>query len=76
MAYYLRIGDDALDEAVKCVDFADAIDKFAEVAEELYQYGQQIEGTVHIATRLACAVEYPDFILSLRRLGGVKVERC
>jgi len=76
MSFYLRMGEDTLEQAARHPSMSAALDAFREVAEELNGYGQKIEASVHIADRKRELAEYPDYLLSLRRSGGVKVERC
>ncbi len=69
--YFLRIGNDYLTDAEPHRTLADAKSAFLCVALELDRYGQEIEASIHIGTDLDDIVEYPDFILSLRRNGRV-----
>jgi hypothetical protein len=72
--YFLRIGEDYLDDARAYRTKRGAVAAYGRVARELDQYGQTIEASIHIAPRPADAVEYPDFVLSLGPRGGVRVE--
>lgn len=73
--YWLRMGDDWLDQAEDHRTKADAVAAFEEVARELDRYGQRIEGSIHIAPDADTIAEYPDFVLSLGPRGGIRVER-
>lgn len=73
--YYLRMGMDTLDEAVGYWTKSAAVAAYRDVAEELDQYGQVIDGTIHMAPTRYEIAEYPDFALSLGPRGGVRVER-
>lgn len=74
--WYLRIGDDTLEEALRFTQKTDAIAEFRRVAEELAQYGQAIDASLHIAPSRAEVVEYPDFVLSLNESGRVVTEQA
>lgn len=74
--WYLRMGDDTLEEALRFTKKADAIAEFRRVAEELAQYDQAIYASLHIAPSLAEVVEYPDFVLSLNESGRVVTEQA
>ena len=76
MAYFLRMGDDYLDQAVKYSSKAGAIDAFRETSDELDRFGQSITASIHIADTPDEVVEYPDFVLERGLRGGVKVERA
>jgi hypothetical protein len=76
MAYFLRMGDDYLEDAEKHGTKADAIAAFRETSDELDRYGQSITASVHIADTMEEVVEYPDFVLERGPRGGVKVERA
>jgi len=52
-----------------------AKDYFHGVAEELAQYGQGIEASVHYGG-WDTYQEYPDYVLSLGPKGGLICERC
>ena len=62
--YFLRIGDDYLEDALGFKTLKDARAEYRGTAQELYRYGQSIEASVHIAPSLDEAVEYPDYVLS------------
>jgi hypothetical protein len=74
--WFLRIGDDAVEEALRFANKRDAVAEYRRVANELAQYGQAIEATIHIAPRRAEVVEYPDFVLSLNENGRVVTEQA
>lgn len=77
MAYYLRIGNDYLDDAVKHTTKADAIASFRDTNDELDRFGNTpLDGSLHIADSKDDLTEYPDFVLSMGPRGGVKVERA
>lgn len=73
--YFLRIGDDYLDEAQAFRLKGDAVAEFAEVARDLDRFEQRIEASIHIACNRDELAEYPDFVLSLGPRGGVRCER-
>jgi len=74
--WYLRIGDDTLDEALRFAQKVDAVSEYRRVAKELAQYGQAIDASLHIAPSRAEVVEYPDFVLSLNESGRVVTEQA
>ena len=74
--WYLRIGDDTLEEALRFAQKVDAVSEYRRVAKELAQYGQAIDATLHIAPSRAEVVEYPDFVLSLNESGRVVTEQA
>jgi hypothetical protein len=76
MAYYLCIGIDTLDEACRYATKKDALDTFRDLAEGLARFGQDVQGTIHVADRRSEIVEYPDWVLSLGPRGGLRCERC
>ncbi|AOZ05894.1 hypothetical protein [Cupriavidus malaysiensis] len=76
MAYFLRTGDDYLDQAVKYSSKAGAVAAFRETSDELDRYGQSITASLHIADTLDEVVEYPDFVLERGPRGGIKGERA
>lgn len=76
MAYYLRTGDDSIEDAVRHRTLADAKATFLETARELDRYGQRIEASVHIAETESHVQEYPDYVLALGPRGGLKCERA
>jgi len=76
MAYFLRMGADYLEDAVKHGTKAGAIAAFRETSDELDRYGQSITASIHIADTMEEVVEYPDFVLERGPRGGVKVERA
>ena len=75
MKYFLRIGNDALDEAIPYRTLSKAKQAYRDVAEELDRYGQSIEASVHVASKASEVVEYPDLMLSFED-GRVKGEHC
>ena len=74
--YFVRIGSDSLDEVRAFQSRSGAAAYFRRIAAELAQYGQAIEGSIHIAPRLSDIVEYPDYVLSLGPRGGLRIERA
>ena len=72
--YFLRIGDDHLEQAVPFKTKSAALDYFRSVAEHLIRFDQQIEASVHVAPDRDQVVEYPDWILSLGPRGGLQVQ--
>lgn len=76
MKCFLRMGNDSLDEAVRCPSLKYAKGEFMATALELDRYGQRIDASIHIATDADEVVEYPDLVLSLGPRGGLKCERA
>ena len=74
--YFLRIGDDTLESARPYRTKAAALAAFADVALDLWRYGQRVTASIHIAPTKEGTIEYPDFVLSLGPRGGVRVERA
>ena len=74
--WYLRIGNDELEEAQRFVNKRDAVSAYRMVAKELAFYGQSIDATLHIAPNRDAVVEYPDFVLSLNENGRVVIEQA
>ena len=72
--YFLRIGNDYLEQAQPYRTLAEAKAAYKEVAAELARYGQAIEATIHMADNAEDTVEYPDFLLTLNEHGRVVVE--
>ena len=48
---------------------------FLSTARELDRFGQSIEASLHIAKSKDLINEYPDYVLSLGKFGGLKCER-
>lgn len=71
---YLRLGDDALEDAIAYFTIDSAVHDYTQAARELDRYGQQISATVHIAATFEELVEYPDIVLSLGPRGGLRKE--
>jgi hypothetical protein len=65
---FLRLGDEFV--AYDSVPKAKAA--FALAATELYSYGQNLEGSIHIDKEK----EYPDYLLNVGKFGGIRLERC
>ena len=74
--WFLRIGSDAVEEALRFANKRDAVAEYRRVANELAQYGQAIDASLHIAPSRAEVVEYPDFVLSLNESGRVVTEQA
>lgn len=74
--WFLRIGDDSLDDSLCYQTKQAAVDEYQRVAQELARYEQRIEASLHRAIRRNAIDEYPDFVLSLGVRGGVRVEAC
>jgi TPR repeat protein len=74
--FYLRSGNDYLEDAVEFSSKAAAVRYYRSDAEELDRIGQRHEASIHIAEDRDKAAEYPDFVLSLGPRGGVKIERA
>ena len=74
MAYYLCIGVDTLDEACRYATKRDALDTFRDVAEGLARFGQNVQGTIHVAASRDALSEDPDWVLSLGPRGGLRCE--
>jgi hypothetical protein len=74
--FYLRVGDDYLEDAVPYRSRAAAVAAYADEARQLARYDQRLEASIHIADSMDEVAEYPDFALSLGPRGGVRVERC
>lgn len=72
--FYLRMGDDYLQDAKPYASKTAAINAFADTARELWRYGQKISASIHIAESLDDIAEYPDFILETGPRGGIRVE--
>lgn len=65
--YYLRIGN----TYTECETLSKAKAEFTLAAVELYNYGQRLEGALYKARDN----EYPDYLLSVGKAGGIKLER-
>jgi len=74
--YFLRLGSDDLDQARPYRTRAAAIAAYGYDAHDLAEYGQALDGSIHLAPSRAELVEYPDLVLSLGPRGGVRVERA
>jgi hypothetical protein len=72
--YFLRIGEDYLEDARAYQTKRGAVAAYSRVARDLARIEQRIDASIHIAPRPADTVEYPDFVLSLGPRGGVRVE--
>jgi len=74
MYWFLRVGDDSLDEAKRYSTKATAVWKYQQVAQELARYGQEISASLHQACTRDLINEYPDYVLALGPRGGVQVQ--
>lgn len=72
--YFLRIGDDYLEQATAFRTKSAALDYYRAVAEDLQRFDQRIEASVHVAPDRDQVVEYPDWVLSLGPRGGLQVQ--
>ncbi len=75
MKCYLRIDNDALDDAALYGTIKDACAAYLDTARELDHYGQPCEATLHIADNRDTLAEYPDYVLSLTAKGNLKKVR-
>jgi hypothetical protein len=62
--YFLRMGDDYLDDSIGFKTLKCARDKYKDTAAELFMYGQSIQASIHKAPSIDEVVEYPDYVLS------------
>ena len=76
MRVFLRMDNDALDNAKMYRSRAAAIAEFERVAHELRRYGQSLDASLHYASGRAALQEYPDLVLSIGPRGGTKIERA
>lgn len=74
--WFLRIGDDYLDDAKRYSTRATAVWKFQQVAQELARYGQDIQASLHAAPSREALAEYPDFVLALGPRGGIQLQKA
>jgi hypothetical protein len=74
--WFLRMGNDYLEQAKRYRTQKDAIEAYKETARELAQYGQAISATLHIAPSRDAVVEYPDYVLALSERGAVIKEQA
>ena len=74
--WFLRIGDDYLDDAKRYSTRATAVWRFQQVAQELASYGQEIQASLHAAPSREALAEYPDFVLALGPRGGIQLQRA
>ncbi len=72
--WFLRVGDDSLDEAKRCSTKATAVWRYQQVARELAQYEQESSASIHQACTRDLIDEYPDYVLALGPRGGVQVQ--
>ena len=54
----------------------DAKEEFLRTARELDRFGQTVEASLHIAKSKDLINEYPDYVLSLGKFGGLRCERA
>lgn len=62
--YFLRMGDDYLEDSMGFKTLKGARDEFEDTAAELFMYGQSIQASIHKAPSIDEVVEYPDYVLS------------
>lgn len=74
--YFLRIGDDSLEEAKAFRSRTDAVRHYTCVARDLARYGQDIDASIHVAPSRSLVGEYPDWVLQLGPRGGIQVQRA
>jgi hypothetical protein len=74
--WFLRMGNDYLEQAKRYRTQKDAVEAYKETARELAQYGQAIDATLHIAPSRDAVVEYPDYVLTLSERGAVIKEQA
>ena len=74
--YWLRMGSDYLEDAVAYTSKRAAVEAYLATARDLARYEQRIEATIHLAPDRETLAEYPDYVLSLGKGGGVKIERA
>jgi hypothetical protein len=65
---YLRVGDDY----TPCESIEKAKAEFCVAAVELYNYGQKLEGAIYRDKE----DDYPDYLLSVGKFGGINLERA
>lgn len=73
---FLRLGDDALEDATRFLTRQNAIRAYRAQAEELGRYGQALEASLHYATYRDEIAEYPDYVLSPGLRGGARCQRA
>ena len=76
MPAYLRIDTDTLHDAIGYPTVRAAVTAFRRAAEDLDNYSQACEASIHLAPTRSELVEYPDYVLALGPRGGVRVERA
>ena len=64
--YFLRIGDDYLEDAIGFKTLKGARDEYEDIAAELSMYGQSLQASIHKASSIEGVVEYPDYVLSYK----------
>ena len=74
--WFLRMGADCLEDALRFNTKTAAVCEFQQAAEELALYGQQLEASLHSAPGRDTLNEYPEFVLALGPRGGVQVQPC
>lgn len=73
MKCFLRVGNDYLEDSVKCPSITYAMAEFKAINDEITSYGNQaIEASIHVGDSIGDIQEYPDFILTYGPRGGVK----
>lgn len=73
MRYYLRVGNDTLEDRLSVFSTKKAaVDEYRAIVEEIMSFGNQPPGaSIHMAETKRDLVEYPDFILSVGARGGI-----
>lgn len=74
--FYLRIGNDTLEEAQGFLSRTAAVRAFKTAALQLLDFGQSIEASIHRAKDRDHLDEYPDWVLSIGPRGGVVIDRA
>jgi len=74
--WFLRMGDDCLEDALMFRTKTAAVHKFQRVAQELACYDQHLEASLHLALNRNTLNEYPEHVLVLGPRGGVQVQAC
>lgn len=68
---FLRIGDDALESAVRYTTKEAAVEAFKDIHDELAAPGQQLHAALHICKRKTNMRPTPDYVLKRGIRGGV-----
>lgn len=73
--YWLIAGSDSFFDAEPHETKKDAVNAYKWAAQELAEYGQELEASIHVADSWENIAEYPDYVLYLGPRGGVRVEK-